>query len=198
MPGDLTAAPTSAVVVEVVDVVEDVVVAAVGQVERRLVLAVEPGIVAVGSQAGPVEGVVGPGDRRLVDGGVEAQPLAGRAVVAVSVPVSSGAVERRVVRVDGQAPLPLTVAGTGSVSADVPGLLCAASCTSTWNSGQRLVLTATPASGAKFVRWGGACSGTATCSVTVGSGTAVSALFAPAAFRLSVRVAGRDAAGAVR
>jgi List-Bact-rpt repeat protein len=95
------------------------------------------------------------------------------------------------VRLDGQAPLPLTVSGTGSVAADVPGLTCAASCTTTWNNGQQVVLTATPAAGAKLVRWGGACSGSATCSVTVGPGAAVSALFAPGAFRLTVRVAGR-------
>ena len=98
-------------------------------------------------------------------------------------------------RLDGQAPLALAVAGPGSVDADVPGLECSASCSTTWNTGQRLVLTATPGAGAKLVRWGGACSGSAACSVTVGAGTAVSALFAPAAFRLTVRVAGR---GSVR
>ena len=99
------------------------------------------------------------------------------------------------VRLDGQAPLALTVAGPGSVDADVPGLECSASCSTTWNTGQRLVLTATPRAGAKLVRWGGACSGSGACSVTVAAGTAVSALFAPAAFRLTVRVAGR---GSVR
>jgi hypothetical protein len=95
------------------------------------------------------------------------------------------------VRLDRQAPLPLTVSGTGSVAADVPGLTCSASCTTTWNNGQQVALTATPAAGAKLVRWGGACSGNGTCSVTVGPGVAVSALFAPAAFRLTIRVAGR-------
>ncbi len=98
-------------------------------------------------------------------------------------------------RLDGQAPLALAVAGPGSVDADVPGLECSASCSTTWNAGQRLVLTATPGAGAKLVRWGGACSGSGACSVTVAAGTAVSALFAPAAFRLTVRVAGR---GSVR
>ena len=90
-------------------------------------------------------------------------------------------------RLDGQAPLALTVSGTGSVDADVPGLECSASCSTTWNAGQRLVLTATPGAGAKLVRWGGACSGSGACSVTVAPGAAVSALFAPAAFRLTVR-----------
>jgi Divergent InlB B-repeat domain len=99
------------------------------------------------------------------------------------------------VRLDGQAPLPLTMSGTGSVAADVPGLTCSASCTTTWNNGQQVLLTATPAAGAKLVRWGGACSGSGTCSVTVGPGVAVSALFAQASFRLTVRVAG---SGSVR
>ena len=65
------------------------------------------------------------------------------------------------VRLDGQAPLALTISGPGSVTANVPGLLCAASCTTTWNAGQPLALTATPGAGARLVRWSGACSGTA-------------------------------------
>ena len=99
------------------------------------------------------------------------------------------------VRLDGQVPLALTISGPGTVSADVPGLLCTTSCTTTWNSGQRLALTAAPSTGARLVRWGSACSGAAGCIVTVGGGTTLSALFAPAAFRLSVGVSGR---GAVR
>ena len=99
------------------------------------------------------------------------------------------------VRLDGQAPLAVTISGPGSVTADVPGLLCAASCTTTWNSGQRLALRATPASGSRLVRWGGACSGSAACAVTVAPGAAVTATFGPASFRLTVAVSGR---GAVR
>ena len=99
------------------------------------------------------------------------------------------------VRLDNQAPLALSVSGPGSVSADVPGLQCAQSCSTTWNSGTRLALTATPIPGAKLVRWGAACVGSAGCTVTVGSGSSLSALFAPATFNLAVRVSGQ---GAVR
>ena len=99
------------------------------------------------------------------------------------------------VRLDGQVPFAVTIAGPGSVASDVPGLLCAASCTTTWNSGQRLALTATPSSGSRLVRWSGACSGSAACTVSVVPGAVVSALFAPAAFRLTVAVNGK---GAVR
>jgi hypothetical protein len=94
-------------------------------------------------------------------------------------------------RLDGQTPLALTVSGPGSVSADVPGLQCIASCTTTWNAGQSLALTATPSPGARLVRWSGACSGAAGCNLSVAAGTAVSAVFAPASFRLTVAVAGK-------
>jgi hypothetical protein len=99
------------------------------------------------------------------------------------------------VRLDSQAQFALNVSGPGSVSGDVPGLQCSSSCTTTWNSGQHLALTATPASGAKLVRWAGTCSGSAGCNVIVAPGTTLSALFAPATFRLTVAVAGK---GAVR
>lgn len=99
------------------------------------------------------------------------------------------------VRLDNQAPLALTISGPGSVAANVPGLLCAASCSTTWNAGQPLSLTATPGTGQRLVRWSGGCSGAGACNVTVAPGATVSALFAPAAFRLSVAVSGK---GAVR
>ena len=99
------------------------------------------------------------------------------------------------VRLDSQAQLALTVSGPGSVAADVPGLLCSSNCVTTWNSGQRLALTATPAAGAKLVRWAGVCSGSAGCGLTVAPGATLSALFAPARFRLTVAVTGK---GAVR
>lgn len=95
------------------------------------------------------------------------------------------------VRLDSQTPLALTVSGPGSVSADVPGLQCVQSCTTTWNDGTRLALTATPSAGAKLVRWGSSCLGSAACTVTVSAGATVSAFFAPATFRLTVAVSGR-------
>ena len=99
------------------------------------------------------------------------------------------------VRLDSQAPLALTIAGPGSVTANVPGLLCSASCTTTWNSGQPLALTAAPSAGARLVRWGGSCSGAAACTLAVAAGASVTATFAPATFRLNVSVGGK---GAVR
>jgi hypothetical protein len=95
------------------------------------------------------------------------------------------------VRLDGQVPFALSISGPGSVAADVPGLLCTASCSTTWNNGQRIALTATPAAGTKLVRWSGACTGASVCSLNVGAGSTVTALFAPATFRLAVSIAGR-------
>ncbi len=99
------------------------------------------------------------------------------------------------VQLDRQSPLGLTVAGSGEVASDVPGLLCSQSCTTTWNAGTRLLLTPNARPNAKFVRWSGACAGSSQCLLTVGEAGAVTALFAPATYRLTVRVSGK---GAVR
>ncbi|HUF02434.1 MAG TPA: hypothetical protein VMN35_08420 [Gaiellaceae bacterium] len=94
-------------------------------------------------------------------------------------------------QLDGQVPLSLSLAGPGSVGADVPGLECALTCTTTWNAGTQLALTASPRPGAKLVRWGGGCTGAVTCNVTLAQAATVSALFAPLSYRLSVRVTGQ-------
>ena len=99
------------------------------------------------------------------------------------------------VRLDRQAPLTVAIAGPGSVTADVPGLLCTQTCTTTWSADTALALAAKPTSGTKLVRWGGACDGSGTCRVVVGRAPQVSALFGPSAYRLTVAVGGR---GAVR
>jgi hypothetical protein len=95
------------------------------------------------------------------------------------------------VQLDRQAPLALAISGPGRVVADVPGLDCTQACTTTWNSGTRLVLTPTPSTGAKVVRWSGPCAGTSQCSLVTGQNPSASVFFAPATYRLAVRVAGR-------
>jgi hypothetical protein len=95
------------------------------------------------------------------------------------------------VQLDRQLPFGLTITGPGDVTADVPGLQCAATCTTTWNANTRLNLSATPRAGQKLVRWEGACSGASVCNVSVGEGSAVTAFFAPLVFRLTVGVSGR-------
>jgi hypothetical protein len=92
---------------------------------------------------------------------------------------------------DRQAQLDVTIAGQGSVTADVPGLQCAQSCTTTWNADTRLELTPSPTPGFRLVRFGGACSGSSQCFVSVKQPTSVSALFAPETYRLTVAVSGK-------
>ncbi len=99
------------------------------------------------------------------------------------------------VQLDRQSPFSLAISGSGQVEADVPGLLCSRSCSTSWNTGAQLSLNATPVQRSKFIRWGGACAGSSQCLVTVGQSGPVSALFAPLTYRLTVRVTGK---GSVR
>jgi len=92
-----------------------------------------------------------------------------------------------------QAHLTISIAGAGSVDSDVPGVACTASCASDWDGGQAVTLSATPASGMRFVRWGGACTGSSTCAPTVMASTSVTALFAPKTYLLTIGVLGRGA-----
>ncbi len=75
--------------------------------------------------------------------------------------------------------LTVTVGGSGRVSG--PGISCGTSthdCSNAYNDRAAVTLRATPAKGAVFLGWGGACSGTApTCALVMDSPKAVSASF---------------------
>ena len=76
----------------------------------------------------------------------------------------------------------LTVAkaggGSGTVSSDIGGIDCGATCAATIVAGTPVVLTATSNAGSAFAGWsGGGCAGTGTCHVTVDSDTTVTATF---------------------
>ena len=94
---------------------------------------------------------------------------------------------------DARARIVLRVRGRGSVRSDVPGLACAASCTTSWNPETALILQATPAAGQRFVRWeGGDCATTiARCDLLLDESIALTAVFAPPRYRLAVQIAGR-------
>jgi hypothetical protein len=77
-----------------------------------------------------------------------------------------------------QQPLTVSVSGTGAVTSDLPGVVCAASCTSQWDVGSRVVLAALPGPGQRFVGWKGACTGP-DCSLTLTAPLSVEAVFAP-------------------
>jgi hypothetical protein len=78
-------------------------------------------------------------------------------------------------------PEPLTVTksgtGTGTVTSSPSGVDCGSTCSASYPSSTVVTLTATAAQGSNFTGWGGACSGTGTCQVTMDSAQAVSAAF---------------------
>ncbi|MBI5258231.1 MAG: InlB B-repeat-containing protein [Burkholderiales bacterium] len=74
--------------------------------------------------------------------------------------------------------LVVSTSAGGTVASSPAGIQCGALCSATYAPGTVVVLTATPASGYRFVGWSGACSGTAGCSVTMDAAKSVSASFA--------------------
>ncbi len=92
--------------------------------------------------------------------------------------------------VNQQARLSLTIRGAGEVESDVPGVLCTASCETDWDTGSPIDLSALPADGQRFIRWEGGCTGVQDCSVVMEAAKAVSAVFAPASFKLSLTIKG--------
>jgi hypothetical protein len=76
-------------------------------------------------------------------------------------------------------PFTLTVSksGTGTVTSTPSGIACGTTCSASFASGTVVSLAATPDSGSTFAGWGGACSGTGACSVTMNSAQSVSATF---------------------
>src|SRR5436190_7671627 len=77
----------------------------------------------------------------------------------------------------------LTVArrgkGAGTVSSSPAGIRCGTDCSEAYPGGTVVTLQAKPAAGSVFVGWGGACSGTGACSVTMNAPTTVRATFSP-------------------
>jgi len=73
----------------------------------------------------------------------------------------------------------LTVSKSGAGTGTVTGgsINCGSICAETANPGTQVTLTATPASGSIFSGWGGACSGTGTCTVILNANASVTATF---------------------
>jgi endoglucanase len=81
--------------------------------------------------------------------------------------------------------------GSGTVTSNTGGINCGSTCSANIASGTSVTLTAAAASGSTFAGWGGACSGTSTCTVSMTAARSVTATFnAASTFALSVTKAG--------
>jgi hypothetical protein len=67
--------------------------------------------------------------------------------------------------------------GGGTVTSTPAGIACGADCSEAIVQGTPVTLTAAAVSGSTFAGWGGACSGTTACAVTVNTATTVTATF---------------------
>ncbi|MBK9030190.1 MAG: InlB B-repeat-containing protein [Myxococcales bacterium] len=88
-----------------------------------------------------------------------------------------------------------TGTGAGTVTSTPAGIACGATCTSSFNAGQMITLTAAPATGSTFTGWaGGGCSGVGGCTVTLTSSTTVTATFTLDRYTLTLAPLGTGAA----
>src|SRR5204862_1597369 len=78
----------------------------------------------------------------------------------------------------------------GKVTSSPAGINRGSTCSASFNAGTPVTLTATPVSGWSFQGWGGACSGTGTCSLTMDAAKSATATFTRITFALAVSVAG--------
>src|SRR6185437_11819817 len=69
--------------------------------------------------------------------------------------------------------------GTGTVTSAPAGISCGSACLASFDTGASVALTATPDASSIFSGWGGACSGSAACNVTMDSAKSVTADFEP-------------------
>ena len=67
----------------------------------------------------------------------------------------------------GNAGLTVSVTGSGTVTSNPAGISCPSTCSHIFTGGSQVTLTATPASGWTLSGWGGACSGSGGCTVTM-------------------------------
>ena len=67
--------------------------------------------------------------------------------------------------------------GSGRVTSSPAGIDCGSSCSAEFDSGTSVTLSASAASGSEFSGWGGACSGSSTCTVTMDAAKSVTATF---------------------
>jgi hypothetical protein len=84
-----------------------------------------------------------------------------------------------------------TGSGSGTVTSSPAGINCGPVCGSSFTKDTVVTLSQSPATGSQFSGWGGACSGSGTCSVTMDASKSVTATFvASTSYALTVRKTG--------
>ncbi|MEO8672344.1 MAG: hypothetical protein ABI411_13595 [Tahibacter sp.] len=78
--------------------------------------------------------------------------------------------------------------GSGTVTSAPAGINCGATCSASFDSGTVVALTPAPAQYSTFSGWGGACSGTGACNVTMSAAKSVSANFQLDSYSLSAGI----------
>jgi phospholipase C len=73
--------------------------------------------------------------------------------------------------------LTVAVSGSGVVTSSPVGINCPGTCSAAFPQNTQVTLNAAPAANNRFTGWSGACSGTASCSVTLTAASSVSASF---------------------
>jgi hypothetical protein len=72
-----------------------------------------------------------------------------------------------------------TGSGSGTVTSNPAGIDCGSDCSHSYSAGTVVTLTATPSADSSFAGWGGDCSGTGACTVTMNESRSVTAAFNP-------------------
>ncbi|RUQ40391.1 MAG: hypothetical protein EKK69_05595, partial [Candidatus Competibacteraceae bacterium] len=80
--------------------------------------------------------------------------------------------------------------GSGTVTSTPVGIDCGSDCSENYNYGTTVSLNAIPATGYQFSGWSGACTGSASCTVTMTAARSVTAVFAPITYALTTSRAG--------
>jgi phospholipase C len=79
-------------------------------------------------------------------------------------------------------------AGTGTVTSSPAGINCPTTCSASFPQNTQVTLSETPGTNNAFAGWGGACTGAATCSVTLTAADSVTATFSAPAPSYAVTV----------
>ena len=81
--------------------------------------------------------------------------------------------------------------GAGRITSDLPGIDCTAVCSTEWDQGAVVNLTAVPAATDRFVHWSGSCTGKGPCALTLATPATATAVFGPLRVPLKLSVAGK-------